>query len=205
MKARSLFLLGIGVLLGVLLIALVSTRAAPSPEFQGSLINPPVPATDFLLTDQQGMPFRLSDQRGKVVLVFFGYTFCPDVCPATLVDFKWIQNELGDRAGEVQFVFITVDPQRDTAAQLKTHLAAFSPAFIGLRGDPEVLSQVWQAYGVSPEIRPGAGVAGYLVDHAARVFVIDRRGNLRLTFPFGLGAEAMYLDVVQLLDEPSGP
>lgn len=201
MKTRDLVLLGLGILLGIALIALVSTRTAPLPEFQGSLIEPSSPAKDFLLHDQNGQPFRLSDQRGKVVLLFFGYTFCPDVCPTTLVAFQKIHEALGAQSEEVAFVFVTVDPNRDTPAQLKSHLALFSPDFIGLTDEQAPLSAVWADYFIQPEIRPGANTAGYLVEHTTRVYVIDRAGHLRLTFPFGQTAEAMLQDVQRLLEE----
>lgn len=200
-KIRSLLLLGLGVFLGVFLIARVSTQAGKPPAFQGSLIEPLTPAKDFLLYDQNGQAFRLSEQRGKVVLLFFGYTFCPDVCPPTLVAFQKIAEGLGEQASEVAFVFVTVDPDRDTPEQLKTHLALFSPDIIGLTGDPDSLSTVWADYYIQPAIEPGANTAGYMVEHTSRVYVIDRDGNLRLTFPFGLSAGAMLQDVQTLLDE----
>jgi len=195
---RTFALLGFTALAGFILIAVVSTQSAKPPVFQGSLIDPPILAKDFLLHDQNGQPFRLSDQHGKVVLLYFGYTYCPDVCPATLVDFKRIREGLGDRVNEVEFVFITVDPDRDTTDQMKNYLGGFAPNFIGLRDEPPVLQQVWADYGIAPQKQPGAGTAGYLVDHPARVYVIDRSGNLRLTFPFGLAAEAMLHDVLVL-------
>jgi len=201
MKIRSLTLLGLAVLVGFLLIAIVSTQTGKAPNFQGSLIEPPTPAKDFLLHDQHGQPFHLSDQRGKVVLLFFGYTFCPDVCPATLVSFKKIREGLGNHANQVKFVFVTVDPDRDTPEQLKTHLGLFSPDFVGLTDDLNQLETVWADYFIDPQKQPGAGTAGYLVEHTTRLYVIDQQGNLRLTFPFGLSYEAMLQDVQQLLNE----
>lgn len=199
MKLRAYALLGVGILLGIVLIALVSTQTAPPPAFQGSIIDPPIPAKDFQLHDQNGNLFRLSDERGKVVLLFFGYTFCPDVCPATLVAFRDIYEGLGKDAERVAFVFVTVDPNRDTPEQLKNHLALFSPDFIGLTDNEETLSPVWADYYIVPQIVPGAGAAGYTVDHSSRVYVIDPQGDLHLTFPFGLSAEAMLQDVKTLL------
>ena len=201
MKVRTFFFLGLGILLGVLLIAVVSTQSAQPPEFQGSMIEPPTPAKDFLLYDQNGQPFRLSDQRGKVILLFFGYTFCPDICPATLVAFKKIRESLGGQSDQVAFVFVTVDPGRDTPKQLKTHLALFSPDIYGLTGGPDELEPVWAGYFVDPQKLPDAGTAGYLVEHTGRVYVIDQRGDLRLTFPFGMSSEEMLQDVKSLLDE----
>ncbi len=201
MKTRSFVFLGIALLLAVLLIALVSTQAAKPPVFQGSVIEPPTQAKEILLHDQHGQPFQLSDQRGKVVLLFFGYTFCPDVCPATLVAFRQIHEKLSERANEIAFVFVTVDPDRDTPEQLNTHLALFSPDFIGLTDDLPQLETAWANYFVDPKKQPGAGQAGYTVEHTSRVYVIDQAGNLRLTFPFGMSSEAMTQDVLTLLDE----
>lgn len=201
MKTRYLFSVGLGILIGVMLIAFVSTKSARPPEFQGSLIEPPTPAKDFLLHDQYGRPFQLSEQKGKVVLLFFGYTFCPDVCPTTLIAFKNIREALGDQAQHVVFVFVTVDPNRDTPEQLKSHLNLFSSDIIGLTDESDILSQVWTDYYVDPQIEPGANTAGYLVDHSGRVFVIDHQGNLRLTFPFGMTSEEMLQDIETLLAE----
>lgn len=201
MKTRYVLLLGIGIFLGVALIALVSTRAPRPVEFQGSVIEPPIPAKDFTLHDQNGDPFTLSGQHGKVVLLFFGYTFCPDVCPTTLVAFQKISESLGDQADQVAFVFVTVDPNRDTPEQLKKHLALFSPDIYGLTDDPEPLEAAWADYYVDPKIQPGANTAGYLVEHPSLVYVIDKQGNLHLTFPFGMTAEAMLADVQALLDK----
>jgi protein SCO1/2 len=198
---RYLALLGFAAVVGFLLIAIVSTQTAIAPHFQGSLIEPPTPAKDFLLHDQNEQPFRLSDQRGKVVLLFFGYTFCPDVCPTTLVAFKEIHERLEDQSDQVQFLFVTVDPDRDTPEQLKTHLALFSSDIIGLTDSQEVLESVWTDYFIDPQKQPGAGTAGYLVEHTGRVYVIDQQGDLRLTFPFGLSSEAMLQDVQYLLEE----
>ena len=192
---------GLAALAGFLLIGLVSTQTSKPPEFNGSLIEPSIPGKDFSLHDQHGQPFRLSDQRGKVVLLFFGYTFCPDVCPTTLIAFKQISEGLGSRSDQVAFVFITVDPDRDTPEQLKTHLTLFSPALVGLTDDVAQLETVWKDYFINPQKQPGAGTAGYLVEHTGRVYVIDREGDLRLTFPFGLSSEAMLQDVQHLLEE----
>ena len=119
--------------------------------FQGSLIDPPVPAADFELTDQYGKPFRLSDQQGKIVFIFFGYTNCPDVCPVTLSDFMKIKQQLGEQAPDVKFVFITVDPERDGQEHLRKYLQRIDPDFIGLSGEHADLERVWDDYGVYQE------------------------------------------------------
>lgn len=194
---RRLFF-GLGFLLALAL--LVAWREITRPyTYQGSLIDPPAPAADFTLNDQNGQPFRLSEQRGRVVLLFFGYTHCPDVCPATLTVFKRIKDSLGEEAEQVRFVFITVDPERDDAARLRQFVGAFDPTFIGLTGSREQLQAVWKAYGVYQAPQAVESALEYVVDHTARLYAIDRQGNWRLTFPFEMDWQAVSQDVRQLL------
>lgn len=170
-------------------------------SYQGSLIDPPVPAIDFTLTDQYGEPFRLSEQKGNVVLIFFGYTHCPDVCPITLSEFRLIKRELGENASRVRFVFVTVDPERDTREAIRSYLKNFDSEIIGLTGTQEQLKQVWSDYWVYAEKQETGSAAGYLVDHTARVYAIDTEGNLLLTYPFGMEIEKLISDVEYLLQE----
>jgi protein SCO1/2 len=194
------FLLGVGVLLGVALV-LTGWQFIQRPyTFRGSLIDPPVPAADFELTDQNDQPFRLSDQKGQIVLLFFGYTHCPDVCPLTLSHFKQIKAELGDQADQVRFVFVTVDPERDTAAALNEYLPNFDSQIVGLTGSMESLEGVWKAYGVYRAKQEVGSAAGYLMDHTARTYLIDQQGNWRLTYPFEMGKDEILQDVLHLLN-----
>ena len=193
---KSKFLL----LVTVAIVAMVGAGAGLSARpytFHGSLIDPPVPAVDFTLTDQTGQPFRLSEQAGNVVLLFFGYTSCPDVCPATLTQFKRIRTEMGKEAGRVRFVLVTVDPQRDTAERLRQYLTGFDSSFVGLTGTWLDLDQVYRSYGVYQAI-PVPGPA-YTVDHTDRVYAIDPKGNLRLTYTSDTTADDLAQDVRQLL------
>lgn len=193
------FMFGVGILVGIGLL-LVGWRFVQFPyTFRGSLIDPPIPAADFELTNQNGGPFRLSDQRGEIVLIFFGYTHCPDVCPLTLSDFKQIKASLGDQADRVRFVFITVDPERDTTEVLRQYLPNFDPEIIGLTSDRTSLESVWKAYGVYQAKQEVGSAAGYLVDHSARTYLIDQQGNLRLTYPFEMGKDDILSDVRYLL------
>jgi protein SCO1/2 len=203
MKYRNYTLFGIALLLG--LAAIFATRVlGQSYIFKGSLLEPPLPAEDFALKDQHGQSFRLSDHHGEVVLIFFGYTNCPDVCPVTLAGFRQIKERLADKADRARFVFVTVDPERDTPERIAEHLANFDPAFIGLTGEPDELQTVWKNYGVYAEKAEASSASGYLVDHTARVYVIDVNGNLRLTYAFGTDNLAMAQDVDHLLDEEAG-
>ncbi len=169
--------------------------------FRGSVINPPIAAANFTLKDQNARPFQLSDQRGKIVLMFFGYTNCPDVCPTMLLQFKQARAQLGNQADHVRFVFITVDPERDTFENMKTYLGAIEPAIIGLSGSQAELEPVWKAYGVYRQKQAGQSPDDYadLLEHSSRVYLIDAQDQLRLTYDFGVTAEDMVQDVQYLL------
>jgi protein SCO1/2 len=187
------------VLMGVLLVGFQLSRQPY--VYKGSSIDPPVPAANFELTNQVGDKFELSDQRGKLVLMFFGYTHCPDVCPLTLSNMKYIREQLGEKADEVSFVFVTVDPERDTQERLREFLQVFDASFIGLTGTRAELEPVWKSYGVYQAKQEVGSSAGYLVDHTARTYVIDQDGNWRLTYPFEMTKEDILADVRHLLGE----
>jgi protein SCO1 len=202
MKSYHYFLFG--VVLAAVATALLGSRMFTRPyQYQGSLIDPPMSVGDFELVDQYGQPFRLSqliqDQEVRAVLVFFGYTYCPDVCPITLAEFKQIKAQLGERAEHLRFVFITVDPERDDPQRLLRHLEIYDPSFIGLTGDRSDLELVWNLFGVYQAKQETGSAAGYLVDHTSRVYVLDQEGNLGLTFGFGSGADLMVQDLSQLI------
>ncbi|MCZ7569458.1 MAG: SCO family protein [Ardenticatenaceae bacterium] len=193
--------LGLAAVAVVTLLAGASMLMAQPYTFHGSLINPPIPASDFILTDQHGQRFRLSDQTGHVVLLFFGYTSCPDVCPTPLTKFKQVHAQLGARADRVRFVFITVDPERDTVERMRNYVGAFDPAFVGLTGSTAELEAVWRAYGVYREKGGEEGASGYAVDHSTRIYLVDAQGRLRLTHPFGETADDLAQDTGHLVEE----
>lgn len=173
--------------------------------FKGTLIDPPIPAKDFSLNDQSDHPFRLSKQRGKVVLLFFGYTHCPDLCPRTLTHFRNIADALGEKADRVAFVMITTDPERDSPEMLRGFVTSFNPKFIGLRGTKQELDRVYENYWVYVEKEGKKGVnhdGKYLVAHTSSIFVIDQNGNLVLTFPYGMEANEMLSDIAYLVRNP---
>lgn len=201
MKRRDILVLGTALALAVVvLLGIVYCLTRPY-TFHGSVLEPLRPAPEISLTNFDGQPFRLSEQRGRVVLIFFGYTSCPDVCPTTLAEFRKVFAELGPQSEQVRAVFITVDPERDTPEKNAAYVSVFHPAFLGLSGTPEELEAVYKAYGVFYEKQETGSAAGYLVSHTATVYVVDKQGNLRLTFPYGLGWDAMLADVRQLLRE----
>lgn len=192
---------GIGVVLGLAIILSAWLVVDGNYTYHGVLIDPPAHAAEINLVDQRGNPFSLAQQRGKAVLIFFGYTNCPDICPSTLALFKQIQQKLGPVAPQVAFVFLTIDPERDTPARVKQYLAGFDPSFIGLSGDLSALEQVWKSYGVFREKKEVGSAAGYLMDHSTRIYLIDPQGNWRLNYPFGMAAEEIAADLKHLLNE----
>jgi protein SCO1/2 len=202
MRSRYDFLLLGLILVGLLTLLGVLVWRGQGYQFEGSLIATPLPAQDFTLIDQNRQPFQLSAQRGRLVVMFFGYTHCPDVCPTTLAEMRSLRADLGASRDEVEFVFITVDPERDTPEILGEHVALFDAAIHALTGDPADLAQVYQAFGVvATKQESASGALGYLVDHTARLFIIDRQGNFRLTYPFGFDRARILKDLRYLLKE----
>lgn len=160
------------------------------------------PATDLALTTQAGEPFTLDSMRGKVVLVYFGYTYCPDFCPTTMLDMMQVGDALGDDAGRLQVVMVSVDPERDTPGHLAEYLEFYDPGFIGLTGSPEATLDVQRGYGVMAAPQEPAGDSdGYLVDHSTSLFGIDPEGNLVLTWAYGTEPDDIAADVEHLLDD----
>ena len=197
---KKILWVGLGVMFLVTLATVIVFFTSQNNRLRGSVIEPAMPAAEIALTDQNGQPFRLADYRGKVVLLFFGYTYCPDVCPATMAELRAARAMLKpEDAARVQVVFITVDPARDTAASIQEYVARFDPAFLGLSGTEAELSAVWQAYGVFREIEQTDSVAGYLVAHTSRVYVVDVNGNLSLSFAFGTPPDDVANDLRILL------
>jgi len=189
---KTIFWLVLGLAAGLILTA--GLALARTHTLNGSVLEPPQPAAQIALED-----FRLSDQKGKVVLVFFGYTFCPDVCPATLGTMKRVLERLGNQADQVEMVFITVDPQRDTTEKMDAYTQAFDARIIGLSGTEAELEQVWKAYWVFHEAQPAGSNGAYTVNHSSQVFLIDPQGDLRTTYAFGTPAEDIAADVRFLL------
>ena len=168
--------------------------------FSGTVLQSPQPAPDFELTTEGGKRVRLSDFRGKIVLLFFGYTFCPDVCPTTMRELARAMEILGPKkASQIQVIMISVDPDRDTPEHLAEYVRAFNPSFIGLTGTPEEIAEVATMYGIYYEKREGTVATGYLVDHTASVTAIDRDGYVKVLFPFGTTAEQFADDLAYML------
>jgi protein SCO1 len=149
------------------------------------------------LTDHEGKRRTLADFKGKVVVVFFGFTHCPDVCPTTLGEFAAARKALGAQAEKVQVLFITVDPERDTREVLAQYVPSFDPSFLGLRGTPEETAAVAKEFKIIYQ-KQGAG-ENYTVDHSAGTFIFDGQGRLRLYASYGQPADALVHDIRILL------
>ena len=174
-------------------------RGGAEPEvLTAGQFDPPRAAPEFLLAGSDGSEVTLARYRGKVVLLGFGYTHCAAVCPTTLATLAQARAQMGAAGERVQVIFVTVDPERDTAAQMKDYLAAFDPSFIGATGEPAALAEVREAYGVSA-VREGDG-PDYAMAHTSSIFLIDPAGRLRAMMPFGHTAADFAHDIALLLD-----
>ena len=188
-------------LLLLLFAGLNMTRVAPEaprPEvMKAGIFNPPHAAPEFSLPGSDGSEVTLARYRGKVVLLTFGFTHCAAVCPTTLSTLAQARAQLGKAADSVQVIYVTVDPERDDAAHLRTHLAAFDRKFIGATGAPDALAETRQKYGVTAT-RVGTG-PDYAFAHTSSIFLIDRAGKLRALMPFGHDADDFVHDIRFLL------
>lgn len=192
-------LFGLGV---VLLIAALVNWVMPWLQpytYHGTLLQANSLAQDFTLDTSAGKPMSLSDFRGKYLLIYFGYTFCPDVCPLTLSDLKTAIAALGEEAEQVQVLFISVDPARDTVAQLASYLPHFNPTFLGMTGDSETILQAATQFGIFYDSPQSTPTAYYTVDHTSTVVVVDPEGYVRLVFPYSITGAEMAADLRHLM------
>jgi protein SCO1/2 len=172
---------------------------AGTPKFKGSDVTGAGLGRDFTLTDPAGRQRTLADYRGKVVVLFFGYTQCPDVCPTTLSALAETVKLLGADADRVQVIFVTVDPDRDTAEVLASYVTAFNPSFVGLRGDAEAIARTAKEFKILYQKQPGRTPESYTVDHSAGTFVFDTQGRLRVYLGNGQGPDVFAHDIRELL------
>jgi protein SCO1 len=156
-------------------------------------------AKDFELTDHNGQVRHRNDFAGKVVVMFFGYTQCPDVCPTTMLELAEIKKTLGKDGDRLQALFVTIDPERDTPEILKAYMVNFDPTFLALRTTPEKLAELAKDYKVYYKKVPGKTPTSYTMDHSAGSYVYDTKGQLRLFTRYGTGAAALAADIRQLL------
>lgn len=180
----------------------LAAGAHAAPALKSGSFSPPRAAPEIALTAADGSDFRLSALRGKVVVLEFGFTHCPAVCPASLAMLAQARQKLGAQADRLQVVFISVDPERDTPARLKAYLAQFDKSFIGLTGTPGQMAAIRKDYGISAtRFAAPAGQAGYQMGHSSYLYFIDKKGMLRALMPFGRPADEMVHDVNVLAAE----
>jgi len=187
----------------LLALLMASVAAAPpasagaAPTLKAGVFEPPRTAPEFSLRGSDGAELTLSRYRGKVVLMSFGYTHCAAVCPVTLATLAEARKSLGLAADAVQVIFVTVDPERDDVARMKTYMAAFDASFVGATGTPEALAAMRRSYGVTA--RKQGTSDGYVMDHSSSIYLIDRTGKLRAQMPYGHSAGDFVHDVKLLL------
>ena len=181
------------------LAAALAACSAEKPAFKAIDITGATYAQQLELPDVSGQKRSLADFKGKVTIVFFGYAQCPDVCPGTLVEIADARQKLGADGAKVQPVFVTVDPERDTAQVLKEYVAGFGPDVVALRGDLEQTQATAKAFKVFFAKVPGKEPGSYTIDHTAGAYVFDREGRVRLFVRYGSGTEALVHDLKLLL------
>lgn len=211
MKKNSLYLL---VSLTLLITLGVGCQTSTSYTYQGTYLEPPITVPDFDLLDTTGETFQLVDVSGDIVLVFFGYANCPDVCPLTLAEVKQVLTNLDKGQARIQLVFVSVDPERDTPDALSTYLAAFDQRFIGLTDSFEKVEIVMKGYGITAS-KDGAEMTehghsmdttamsnpvAYTVTHSGRLFLLNPAGEMILQYPLGFTAQALQSDLAHLIN-----
>jgi protein SCO1/2 len=182
------------------LLAIV-TASCQTYQWRGTPYQEPQTAPEIEGINWDDSPFRLSEQAGKVALLFFGYTYCPDICPTTLAEFKQIKSALGDQAEDVEFVFVSLDPERDSPQRLSEYVPAFDEDFYGVFVEGDRLPGILSAYGAIAQKRPAESgdPNAYTVDHTARTYLVDPAGRLFLSYSFGTPTGDVASDVRQLL------
>ena len=182
--------------------AAVLTACSPDgPAFRGVNLTGADYARDFSLTDHNGQLRSLKDLRGKVVVVFFGFTQCPDVCPTSMQELAEVKAALGADGERLQGIFISVDPERDTLELLKAYMENFDPSFLALRPTPEQLPALAKDFKIYYKKVDGTTPTSYTLDHSAGSYLYDPQGRLRVYHRYGSGAEALTEDVRLLLGE----
>jgi protein SCO1/2 len=217
-SSRLLTLVGLVVVIaagGAVLLFILNNRPAPASSnaaavvsegdtFDGvTNVNPPRQLQDFTLTNQNNQPTSLRSLRGKYTLMFFGYTHCPDVCPLTLLEYKQVKEALGDKAGQMNFVFVSVDGERDTPDVMANYVNRFDPSFIGLTtNDDATLKRLAGDYSLYYAKRADASGSAdsYLVDHTSSSFLVDKEGQLVAVYTYGLKANQITADIQKRLE-----
>ena len=182
-------------------LLVILTACSPKPEFKNiDITGSTAFGKDFSLVDPDGKVRTLADFKGKVVVMFFGYTQCPDVCPTTLTEMQQVMTLLGPQSDKVQVLFVTVDPSRDSDVILKQYVPAFDPRFLGLRPANEAgLEKVTKDFKIYYKKVPGSSPGSYTIDHTAGSYAFDPEGHLRLYIKHAQGPETLAHDLKELL------
>ena len=194
----------LGLAAASLLAACDRPGGASRPSFKGVDITGADYAKELNLPDADGKPRTLADFKGKVTVIFFGYTQCPDVCPTTLAELAAARKLLGADGARVQGVFVSVDPERDTPEVLKAYVGSFGPDFVALRGNADETKAAAKQFKVFYAKVPGKTEGSYTIDHTAGSYVMDTQGRVRLFTRYGVGPEALAADLKLLLAEAAG-
>lgn len=178
----------------------VSAHAADTLGLKAGVFDPPRMAPDFTVRGSDGKELKLSQYRGKLVLLEFGYTSCVDVCPVSLGMLAEARRQMGAQASQLQVIYVTVDPERDTPERMRNYLRAFDPTFIGATGTPQQMARVRQDYGITATKKMIDGSkTDYTVGHSSYLYFVDRKGSLRALLPFGRTAADVVHDATLLL------
>ncbi|MFI4922897.1 MAG: SCO family protein [Burkholderiales bacterium] len=197
-------LLSAGLLLGVLSALAGCDTTAKVEAFKSTDITGANFGKDFQLTDHNGKARSLADFKGRVVVLFFGYTHCPDACPTTLAELALVMKQLGADAKKVQVLFVTVDPERDTSQLLAQYVPSFDPGFLGLYGDLDATARTANEFKVVYQKVAGSRPDNYTMDHSAGTYVFDQAGRLRLFVSYGQGTTVLLHDIrILLAQNPS--
>ncbi|MFZ1397304.1 MAG: SCO family protein [Candidatus Promineifilaceae bacterium] len=180
------------------LLSAIGCAQAPH-EFGGVVYDPPTPIADFTLTAANSQPVSLSDYQGKYLFIYFGYTFCPDVCPTTLSKLAAVQQALGDDAEKMQVVMVSVDPERDTPELLAEYVHHFNDGFVGITGSLEQIDAAGNPFGLYYARHEGTAESGYLVDHTARVFLLNPEGHVIVAYAHDAAEDVVLADLQYLL------
>lgn len=200
MKRLSLLLMAFLAIAAAGVMVAASSGLLGPPQLKGTVYPEPRPTPDFTLTNAQGQPVALHDFSDKVVLLYFGYTFCPDVCPTTMAELAKVQRQVDDEGRSLQVIMVSVDPQRDTPQVVQEYVSSFHPTFIGLSGTEAQIAAAAEPLGIYYEAQEGSAESGYVVDHTARVFLVDQQGELHLSYSFATPAEDIASDLRVLMD-----
>nr|WP_298721817.1 SCO family protein [uncultured Steroidobacter sp.] len=186
-------------LTAAVMLSAMTAVAADRPTLKAGVFEPPRAAPELALDASSGGTLSLASYRGKVVLLGFGFTSCPEVCPTTLATLAQARKRLGAQGEQVQVIYVTVDPERDSAERMRAYLGGFDRSFVGGTGTPAQLAAVRKNYGVMAERKPFGN--SYTVGHSSSVYLIDKKGLLRGMIPYGRGADDYVHDVRALLSE----